>query len=345
MINMTHILKMNRRGFSMVELVVAGFITALMLGGVFLMNHQGTKSFQVVTEHASFRQEALLCMEYVARDMEELMVSSGPNPILGSTSWSMTSPFVLSEPVTVDGQELFTRLDFFRYHHTGNTVGEDGDGIPQLVARRITYQCRTSTTKDGHRITDLLRNGQKINHQPLALVNFEPVAAVVAAQTIGGAPQAILKINVLPRGGMWGTMKDQSLQQLREKEGLVSRTIHLVGYESQYTSLLFVALQKFHRAQLSGIKPVFTPLQRAVYEDALAHIPARLYDIEQTLGSRPPPAFELSEEVTRLEDVAYTDEDSHLDGEFSKATLSTGRWGQVPDSGTLGALERAEVIK
>jgi hypothetical protein len=169
--------------------------------------------------------------------------------------------------------------------------------------------------------------------------------AIVAAETIGGAPQAILKISVLPRGGMWGTMKDKTQQLLREKDTLVSRTVHLVGYESQYTSLLFVALQKYHRATQAGIQPTLSPLQRAVYEDALAHVPTRLHGIEKTLGTRPPPAFELNEQVTRLEDLPYTDADAHLDSEFSSAPVSTGRWGQVPDGATLGVFERSEVMK
>lgn len=256
-----------RSGFSLVEVIVAMAIGIVVLVGALYLWSFGTKSFYKTTEHVAFRQEALLILERVARDFEQIVVAPGmDNPVNGEPS--ILSPFVLDQPYDLDyenpndptGPKIRvkaskTGITFFRFHRVEYDTADpdapdNGIGMPKMVARKVEY--RVEDVPDGGK--NLIRNGVKVNTQPIDTVLFHREPPIVTGSQVKGSPNAIVSVTVVPKGGIKGHMgstKDtvtrEILEVLRKKSSVVERTFHLVGYESMYTNLLYRALQVTRR--------------------------------------------------------------------------------------------------
>jgi hypothetical protein len=234
-----------KHGFTLVEAVVATTLGVVVLGGASLIYHHGNKTFANITEHSSFRQEALLALETIDKDLKGLIVGSESVP--GSQIPAVLQPFVLFDPKPQKGIDPKTKeekeyqinsgLRFFRYAYTHSIEGLKGP-TPQLVGQLVEY--KVEPIGDGKRGVNLLRNGRKINKQPLSGVLFEPIED----QIEGSAPNALLRVTIVPTGGMWGSMSPDTIRRLRDDGKVVSRMIHLVGYESRFTLLLWMAKAK-----------------------------------------------------------------------------------------------------
>lgn len=345
-----------RRGFTLVEVIISVALGALVMGGAMALYSFGNRSFYKTTEHSSFRSEAMLMIERVGQDLDQLVVSpKEDNPVNGELS--ILNPFVLGPSVsyTIEDPNDATKeitvpashsVTFFRYHHLAmDTSDPDGppQGLPTIVARKVEYV--TEEMPDG--TVNLLRNGQRINRQPLDRVIFHKEPPIVTAHQVKGSPHAILTVKVVPKGGMsghFGTTKkeisDKILQVMREKSSLVEKTFHLVGYESLYTNVLYRGLQKIrahlgnndldyswssvlahYQAALAG-----DPILLAVFDDAYAGDansaapPQLLERLTSGMGGRASQAFRFPSQVFLLEDKPFeVDQEAFTDATWLNA--------------------------
>ena len=190
----------------------------------------------------------MLVLETIGRDLDQLMVSEEPVPSQPGQFY-LTRPFELGDlkpqkgidPVTKAEitENVATSITFFRYHHT-DTVPGSNPAMPRMVGQKIVYK---SEPLPGGGM-NLSRNGEVINHTPLSVIMFKPVKPIVAAENVGGAPFAILEVQIIPKNGMWGKMTEDVITTMRKDGQVLTRLFHLVGYESQYTAYLAVALAK-----------------------------------------------------------------------------------------------------
>lgn len=298
----------DHHGATLVEALVAVALGTLVVGGAMVLYIQGNRAFGTTTEHASFREEALTVLETINRDLEELVVSDDRNPRTGR--FYMVEPFELAAE---DG----SALRFHKYHHT-QTIEKDGATLPQVVGQAIEYRTEPVDAAAPARGVNLLRNGRKVNRQPLALVRFERMDPIVALNNIGGCPNGLLEVTVLPRGGMWGQMSRETLERLRRENRSVNRIHHLVGYESQYTTVLWKALTKGQAGQ------PLSPLELAVSADADSRPAALAGPIRERLKQIADLDFALDPDTVRLDDVPYDEAGARRFPQFSKAPLKAG---------------------
>jgi prepilin-type N-terminal cleavage/methylation domain-containing protein len=328
-----------RRGFTVLEVVIAVAIAAMVMGGAMILFSQGSRSFAKTTAHAAVRTEALILLEKIGRDLQELTVSTGIDPETGR--FHLLAPYQLYNEIQLQVPDPDTGaptpvkagrgLRFYRLHHVEmDTARSDvaaPDGRPTLVAHRVEYLVRP-IPGDEHGRVDLLRNGKKINQMPLADVFFRQEPPVVASSQLGGCRNAILNVTVVPRGkGLLGFLEDHVIQRLRENGRLVSRTFHLVGYESLYTAVLYRAIEKVSRGAaggglggllgslLGGAAPADddeepeppTELEAAVLADASEAAPGHMLEnIVEGLFRRASPGFRIPD-VIRLEPTLHDD--------------------------------------
>ena len=241
-----------RTGFTLVEALIAGALAIVVLGGGVMLYMQGNKMFQTVTEHSSAREEALLVLERINKDLDALMVSDEIDPETGI--YYMLQPYKLIGPQKQTSKNVktgelkevtvYTGIQFYVYHHTQTTKDPVNDfPLPQLVGQMIEYKSVpiNGDTKKGF---NLMRNGVKVNKIPLSAVLFNKADPVYAKGNIGAAPDAVMDVFVIPKGGIWGTMTPDVLTTLLTSGHALMRTFHLVGYESQFTTILSLADSK-----------------------------------------------------------------------------------------------------
>ena len=261
-----------RKGFTLVEALIAAALAIIVLGGAIVMYTQGNKMFQATTEHASTREEALLLLERINKDLDSLMVSDEVDP--KTSLYYMVQPYKLIQPMPQPGvidpntgqpKVEYTGVQFWVYHHTQTIKDPTNDfPLPQLVGQMIEYKL-DPIDGDPKKGNNMLRNGVKINKIPLAAVFFRRSNPIYAKGNVGAAPNAVMDVYVIPKGGMWGTMTDDVMNTLLTTGYALMRTFHLVGYESQYTSLLSLAITK------GKYQEPLDPLEEAVLADATSN--------------------------------------------------------------------------
>ncbi len=308
----------NARGFTLIEVVVAVAIGSMVIGGGMLMYVQGTKYFYKTTEHSSFRSEALIVLEKVAEDLEQLQVSAEKNPNTGQ--YYLIQPYELTSPYTIDELDPNTNkveklaagkgMRFYRFHHIAQDPapwqGQPGTEalpktVPRMVGHKVEYTQTLAVPGDPSKGVNLIRNGEVVNSQPLFEVIFHKEPMKVAHNQVQGSPHAILTVTVVPLGGTFGNMDYGTMMRLRKEGSIVSRTFHLVGYESFYTSVLFAGLQK-----QKGNGNTYTGLDdltAAVIQDAKTNAPGGLLaNIEAQVGAgSSPPTHYIPTEVFAIE--------------------------------------------
>jgi hypothetical protein len=243
-----------RRAFTLVETLIAVSLALVIMGAAMLLYFQGNKMFQTTTEHASVREAAYLVLERVAKDLDGLLVSDQLNSRTGN--YFMVEPYELFNPVeqtTFDAktgekrvESVDTGIRFYAFHHVDGERQETPDGgveLPRIMGQMIEYKAEPIDPANRARGLNLLRNGVRVNQQPLAGVVFRRGNVIYAKHNMA-SPDAVLDVVVVPKGGMWGTMTEATLQRLQEQGHAVSKTYHLAGYESQFTSLLSLGLSK-----------------------------------------------------------------------------------------------------
>lgn len=279
-------------GFTLVEGLIALAIGGAVIGGAMLLYLQGTRSFVKVTEHTTFRTEAILLLERITRELDEIVVT---DQLLADGTAHLTRPFALLDPAPLPpgpagGEPVpaANGIRFYKFHRVEMTAAGDqlAEGIPRLVARQIEYRAVPLDPGDPTKGLNLLRNGKPMNKVPLRYVLFRKVPREVSDRQIRGSPHAILRIDIVPKGGMWDELNQAVIDNLASRELLVSRTHHLVGYESMYTAVLSNALEAL-RPPPGGAAPdpaaVLAPVPLAVFRDAYQVVsPALLAVLEET---------------------------------------------------------------
>ena len=329
-----------RRGFTLLEVLVAAGLSTVVLGTGVLMWLNGSKSFSKATQHSSIREQSLLILEHVGRDLDGLIVSQERNPRTGK--FYMVQPFELLDTAEEAGpkgkRRVFGRgIRFYVYHRTDmvkvehpedpklrteELLGdqaereEPADGsvrMPRLVGRYVEYTTVAAKGRRGG--VDLLRNGQKVNTTALTEVRFEREDPVHVRDSMGASPNAVLKITVVPRAGIDGELDEATVRSQDDVGSRLSRTIHLIGYESQYTALLGVALEKFKDRES------LDPLEHAVMADA--KVWGFLADADDKL-SKTPLRYRLPPDLIKIESDKPYDMKSRPDAEFSRADTRPG---------------------
>jgi prepilin-type N-terminal cleavage/methylation domain-containing protein len=279
-----------RRAFTLVEAMIALAIGSMVMGAAMILYHQGTKSFYKTTEHAAFREESLLCLEQIARDVEQLMVSEGTKP---SGKYEMVEPYELTgasypfmkfDPVTNTqkdtGARAYEGIKFIRYHSTET----DATGMPVLVGKMVEYNAKPVNPANPQAGKNLYRNGstRPLNKIPLRDIAFVTEPIEVTADQIGAASHAVLTVMIVPAGGTWATWQNMSrdtVDRLKREKGLLARTFHLAGYETFYTLLLNESLRI--TAATGGNPGSLTGVYKAVYDDAKQSLtPAQFASVE-----------------------------------------------------------------
>lgn len=331
-----------RSGFTLVEGLIAGALAIVVLGGGVMLYIQGNKMFQQTTEHSSAREEALLLLERINKDLEALMVSDEVDPetnvhymlqpykLIGPEQEVATDPKTGAQKTTTE----YTGIQFYVYHHTQTTNDPtNGFPLPQLVGHMIEYKLVpvNGDRKKGH---NLMRNGVKVNKIPLSAVFFRKADPVYAKGNIGAAPDAVMDVFVIPKGGMWGTMSPEVMQTMLGTGHALMRTFHLVGYESQFTTLLSLADTKTRYGEpLDPLEE--NVLAYAKQQGLLANVAAK------TQGA--PLEYRLSAGRVTLEKKLY-DATTAGDKEFNAAKSEPGDQEQGNVSGssvTLSAGSRS----
>ncbi len=329
----------SRRGFSLVEVVIAVAIGAIVVGSGMMLYLQGNKYFYKTTEHSSFRAESLVILERIADDLHQLQVSAGKDPETGQ--YLLVQPFRFLDPISggiplkdVDGNVIETvpagkGIRFYRFHHI-EMVPDPGlpNGKPQMVGRPLEYKQvpvdpsgPTDPADPNFAGVNLLRNGEKINSIPLQQVLFHSEPMIVAANQVQGSRNAIVSVSVVPKGGVFGNMDYNTLQRLQKEGALATRTMHLTGYESFYTSVLYSAILKNNgvSGSISGVDP----LMAAVYNDAQTSAPpGMLSNLNSVAEGGAPPSQTISPDTFKIETKAY---------QQSTAAVDT-RWMSVPQA-------------
>jgi hypothetical protein len=304
-----------RQGFTLLEGLMACAIAALVVGGAMLLYIQGNRAFVKTTEHASFRTEAMLLLERITRELDDMVVTHG---VLADDTVHLVRPFELVEEFPLagggEGGETVpagTGLRFYKFHRVDmvDAGAELTEGRPQMVARVIEYRTALRDESDPTKGMDLLRNGRRLNRIPLRLVLFRKVPREVADNQIRGSPHAILRIDVVPQGGMWERMDADVLESMAKQDKLVSRTHHLLGYESMYTAVLSNALEDLRPPNegdpLLNPDDVLDPIEKAVYEDAYEVTSPDLLEVLENTD-RNDSTFEMPPaDMYRLEDELH----------------------------------------
>jgi prepilin-type N-terminal cleavage/methylation domain-containing protein len=277
--------RQRKQAFTLVEAMVALAVGSLVLGAAGLLYKNGVKYFYKTTEHAEFREQSLICIETIARDLEQLVVSDGQMP---DGTFHMVKPFELTgashpftkyNPVTkqeeANGAIAYEGLRFMRYHSTDTS----GTGQPTLVGKMIEYTVRP-VDGDPAKGKNLYRGDSQrpVNHVPLREIAFVKERPEVTDDQIGASPHSVLTVMIVPMGGSFSVgqnMSQDTVDRLRADRALVSRTFHLSGYETFYTLILNEAFRLAVNAGNNPTQPSgLTGVYKAVYDDARSLLPA-----------------------------------------------------------------------
>lgn len=263
-------LRKGRRGFTLVEGLIAVVLGAIIFGGAMSMLSFGNRAFTKTTEHSAFRAEAMVMIEKVGEDIAALVVSpEGPNPAHPSGELSILSPVVYSgNEVTYEIEDPSNPGNMISLNNTAGLSASDGitffrydriemvndpsnpdtppGGMPTIIARKVVYETRDNPGGG----KDLYRNDVKLNKQVLDQVVFHSELPIVTAHQVKGSPHAIVTVKIVPKGGLRGdhfgstnrAMSEKIIEALRNRAALVEKTFHLVEYESMYTTYLYSAL-------------------------------------------------------------------------------------------------------
>jgi len=312
----------------LVEGLVAAAVGAVVIGGAMLLYHQGHKAFVATTEHASFREESLLILETIGKDLEGLIVSDQVNPDSGVHY--MVQPFDCIDPVKQENIDPKTGekqtfnvpsgMKFFKYHHTSSGDGASSDSTRtcQIVGQQIVYKSEQIDKSKPERGLNLLRNGKRINTVPLSGVLFEPLDPIVATKNLGASPNAIIQVTIVPQGGVWGKMTPSTIQTLRNSGKVCTRVFHLAEYESQFSTMLWCAMVK------SQVGVQLDAMEKAVLDFGNAipnNMAGKLKDKVKELGEQ---GYRLDNNQVLLEPKLYDENTAGADPTFATATLENG---------------------
>lgn len=330
-----------KQAFTLVEAMVALAIGSLVLGAATLLYKQGTSFFYKTTEHAAFREESLLCMEHIGRDLEQIMVSD--TQINGNGEWHLVKPYELTgqsreftrwDPVTKQdkptGTQAYEGIKFMRYHSTET----DAQGQPKLVGRYVEYNVRpvSGNPLDGK---NLFRGTETrpINKIPLREIAFVKENAKVTADQIGASPHAVLTVMIVPMGGSFvnpggsQNMTADTVDQLRKDKALVSRTFHMSGYETYYTLILNEAFRMTANANGDPSKAP-TGVYKAVLDDARSTLTpqqfARVQNRFETGGAASAPNFKNVQLFKMEWNTKFDDATAGKDSFFSNLPVQEG---------------------
>jgi prepilin-type N-terminal cleavage/methylation domain-containing protein len=320
---------MRRSGFTLVEVVLAVALAAVVMGSGTYLYVSGSQQFVKITDHNTFRDEGMLVLETINRDLQQIVVSEGKWP---DGKFYMIEPYKLVDKYTqnykdpITGQimpytDAGTGVKFFRYHHTemaprpGGAAGQ----IPRVVAQELEYKTVPVDASDPSKGLNITRNGEVVNTLPMSEVIFQKLPASVAFDQVQGSPHAILKVIVIPQGGMWRQMTKDTIDALKARGSTVLHKIyHLSGYESQYSSLLFKALQQntAHPGTFSS------PVLEAVFNDAQANAGADsgMLNTSSAVGQTPSQSYDMPAGVVRMDTSAKW----KLDGAYKDPFFATG---------------------
>jgi len=248
--------------------------------------------------------------------------------------WPDTGKFMLVQPFSLEDiyqETLFgpvknevagRRITFFRYHHV-EMIDDDQEGhkFPQIVAQKIDYQAVPVDPFDATKGMDLLRNGKKINYKPLYQVIFQRVPPIVAEEQVQGSPNAFIDVTVVPMGEKMNVV---IYETMKEQGAVLRRMFHLIGYESQYTTILNLALERLQSNAL-GKSPkteddLLDGYMLAVYRDAQEYAPQNLLkNITERIEKGNTLGFKMPEKTIRIDPALFDDTTGNQDPFFANA--------------------------
>lgn len=327
-------IKRQRKGFSLIEVLIASALGVTVIGTGLWVYLQGNAMFTQMTGHDSFRQDAQLVLENVQKDLDQLIVS--PDQWPGESTYLMVEPFKLvdvydqgkTDPTT--GEVIpFTKagsgIEFFRYSHT--ETGPPPDNKPKIVGRKVHYETVPVDPADPSKGVNLIRNDNPnpINQSPMSEIIFQKVPPAVAQGEIGGNANAILKVTVIPKGGMWRQMREEAIQKLKEDGTVLTRVYHLSGFESQYTSNLQTGLAETKKDGQPGNPAVIDdPVVKAIVTDAQQQMPQQTEALLDAIDEGTAPAqhaYVPPPDLVKVENTLLNEtvEETYTDTTFANA--------------------------
>lgn len=342
-----------RRGTTLIEVLIAVAIGAAVMGGAMYLYHFGNKAFYKTTEHAAFREEALLTLETVARDVEGLMVSTGTKP--GSGKYYLLEPYEFippvsnltkTDPVTKQQkpyQDAYEGIRFWKYHST-----EMNGAKPVMVGRKIEYTVKPADPGNPSAGKYLYRNNETrpVNKIPLAYIAFVKEPNEVTFDQIGGSQHGVLSVFIVPTGGNLGTRQNMTrdvIESLKEQKALVSRTFQLTGMESFYTVILNEAFRMASARKQQPTDPDdltrVNGVYLAVYNDARQNNAAAFNRARARFTAGGAVAMTRDQELQNLfridHNTMFNEADAGRDQAFASAELIPG---SVQADGATGDL-------
>lgn len=214
-----------RKGFTLVEVLIATSLAGVVMGSVMYFLRMGQQSVVKTTDHADARVSAMHVLDVIGLDLERLVVGNE----IDDPDASVLHPF----KNWVDDRVQGARFGFYAFHHRAlyrpaPLPGQPARPTMVLHAQWIDYHVEKVVNGPG---VNLLRNTQVINEFPMHDIKIEKVGRADAA-VLGLSAEHCIRVSVLPMG-RWDTFNENIW-----KHNAQSRIFHLTGVESRYAALM-----------------------------------------------------------------------------------------------------------
>ncbi len=217
------VLGTGRRGFTLVEAMLAVILASIVFGGAIQFYRMGAMSVVKTSDHAQARMEAMKVLEKIREDLDRLVVDDDLA--------NLVVPVKLSDKVP--GKEQYRKIEFFALHHRDL---DKSSKKMRLIARQMTWTSQKLTAPQTGAV--VMRNGEKFAYSgigsvgPVTDLTFSPLSREEFCE-MQISPYHALWVRVYPRGA-W----DAFNKGLASEANAQARLMHLSHIESQYACML-----------------------------------------------------------------------------------------------------------
>lgn len=204
----------DRRGFSLIEVMISAILVSVFTGAMVYFYQMGNMSVVKVSDHSQARIEAIRLLDLIASDLEKAVVDDDIRNVVF--------------PVSLPG--VGEQMEFSALHHREY---DPATRQLKLVGRKMVYS--VEPVGGGQPGLWVLRNGKRVpGISPVTKITFEPLDDRRACE-LAISPFHAINIRIIPRGS-WDTRNEGLASEANEQ----SRLVHLVHIESQYACLLSI---------------------------------------------------------------------------------------------------------